>query len=57
MLSFERYKVLDLSRMLPGPFCGHVLADLGMQVTRVEEVEPRYGMGRDAMTPSDLSPE
>ena len=57
MLSLERFKVLDLSRMLPGPFTTHILADLGMQVTRVEELEPRYGMGRDAMTPVDLKPE
>ena len=57
MLSLERYKVLDLSRMLPGPFTTHVLADMGMQVVRVEETEARYGMGRDAMTPAGLSPE
>ena len=57
MLSLERYRMLDLSRMLPGPFTSHVLADMGMQVIRVEETEARYGMGRDAMTPGELTPE
>ena len=57
MLSLERYTVLDLSRMLPGPFASHVLADMGMRVTRVEETEARYGMGRDVLTPADLSPQ
>lgn len=29
-------KVLDLSRMLPGPFCSMILADLGAEVIKVE---------------------
>ena len=48
--------MLDLSRMLPGPFASHVLADLGMEVIKVEEPEPRYGMGRDPLTPPDPTP-
>jgi crotonobetainyl-CoA:carnitine CoA-transferase CaiB-like acyl-CoA transferase len=57
MLSLERYRVLDLSRMLPGPFTSHILADLGMEVVKVEEPEPRYSMGRDPFTPADPSRE
>lgn len=34
-------KVLDLSRLLPGPFCSLMLADLGAEVLKVEDT----GMG------------
>lgn len=30
-------KMLDLSRLLPGPYCSLLLADLGMEVLKVEE--------------------
>ena len=30
-------KVIDLSRMAPGPFCTMVLGDLGADVLRIEE--------------------
>ena len=30
-------RVLDLSRLLPGPFCSLLLADLGAEVTKVED--------------------
>ena len=53
MLSLERYRMLDLSRLFPGPFASHLLADMGMDVIKVEEPEPRYGMGRDGLTPPD----
>ena len=29
-------RVLDLSRLLPGPYCSRVLADFGFEVIRVE---------------------
>jgi len=34
----EGVKVLDLTRMLPGPFCTMLLADLGAEVTIIEQV-------------------
>jgi alpha-methylacyl-CoA racemase len=37
----EGLRVLDLSRLLPGPFCSLLLADLGAEVTKVEDM----GMG------------
>lgn len=38
-LPLEGVKVLDLSRLLPGPYATLVLADLGAQVDKVEEPE------------------
>jgi crotonobetainyl-CoA:carnitine CoA-transferase CaiB-like acyl-CoA transferase len=37
MLPLEGVKVLDLSRLLPGPYATLLLADLGAQVDKVEE--------------------
>ena len=51
------YRMLDLSRLLPGPFASHILADMGMEVVKVEEPEPRYGMSRDVLSPIDGTPE
>ncbi len=57
MLPLQKYRMLDLSRMLPGPMASSILADMGMDVVKVEEPEPRYGMGRDPLTPPDPTPE
>ncbi len=36
-------KMVDLSRLLPGPYCSLLLADLGMEVLKVEDpVEGDY---------------
>ncbi|MGK2878731.1 MAG: CaiB/BaiF CoA transferase family protein [Solirubrobacterales bacterium] len=36
-LPLKGVKVLDLSRLLPGPFCSLLLADLGAEVLKVED--------------------
>ncbi|MBE5107509.1 CoA transferase [Bacillus thuringiensis] len=38
---FKQIKVIDLSRMLPGPYCTMLLGDLGMEIIKVEDIE--YG--------------
>ena len=40
-MALDGIKVIDLSRMAPGPFCTMVLGDLGAEVIRVEE--PGWG--------------
>ncbi len=39
-LPLEGKVILDLSRMLPGPYCTMILSDLGAEVIRVED--PNY---------------
>ena len=39
-LPLDKITILDLSRMLPGPYCTMILSDLGAEVIRVED--PNY---------------
>ena len=40
-----RYRMVDLSRQLPGPFCSTLLADLGMDVLTVTAPVDPFGAG------------
>jgi crotonobetainyl-CoA:carnitine CoA-transferase CaiB-like acyl-CoA transferase len=42
-LPLEGKVILDLSRMLPGPYCSMILGDLGAKVIRVEDPNYPYG--------------
>ncbi len=51
MLALEGIKILDLSRLAPGPFCSMMLGDLGADVLLVEapaegKLSPAIGFGR-----------
>ena len=41
-LALDGMRVLDLSRLLPGPYCTMILADMGAEVTKIEEPQPRW---------------
>src|SRR5690606_18322213 len=53
--SLEGIKVLDLSRLLPAPFCTMILRDLGAQVDKLEDTglgdgaRPTYPLTDDGM--------
>ena len=52
-LPLEAFQMLDLSRLVPGPLATGMLADLGMDVLKVEEVEvARAGRARDNFSPT-----
>src|SRR5262249_22664299 len=41
----SRYRMVDLSRQLPGPFCSTLLADLGMDVLTITAPHDPFGTG------------
>ena len=43
--ALSRFRMLDLSRQLPGPFCSMLLADLGMDVLTIYAPTDPMGMG------------
>jgi len=47
MLPLEGVTVIDLSRLLPGPFCSMMLGDMGAEIIKVEE--PPRSEGRRAV--------
>ena len=56
-LPLSNIRILDLSRMLPGPFCSMILSDLGAEVIRVEDPSfpyanppPFYQKGRNRVS-------
>ena len=56
-LALEGIRVIDLTRLLPGPFGSMMLADMGAEVIKVEETEDRGELGRDVLTPPAASRE
>lgn len=56
-LALEKFRLIDTSRLIPGPTATWMLADLGMDVIKVEEVVTRPGRARDALSPATDSPE
>src|SRR5256884_6147443 len=43
--ALERFRMLDLSRQLPGPFCSTLLADLGMDVLAIAAPRDPFATG------------
>ena len=37
--ALEKIQILDLTRVIPGPYCSLLLGDLGCNVTKIEEPE------------------
>ncbi len=57
-LPLEGFRLLDISRLVPGPMTTWMLADLGMDVLKLEDMEvARAGRARDSFSPKVDDPE
>src|SRR5436190_19457784 len=57
-LPLEGFHLLDLSRLVPGPMATWMLADLGMDVLKLEDMEvARAGRARDSFSPKVDDPD
>jgi len=50
--ALDGIRILDLTRLGPGPFASMIMADMGAEVIKIEEPEPRGGLGSDILTPT-----
>ncbi|MHA1848425.1 MAG: CaiB/BaiF CoA transferase family protein [Promethearchaeota archaeon] len=46
MKLLNNVKIIDLTKLLPGPFCTMILADLGAEVIKIEHPDPMKDMAR-----------
>lgn len=49
-LALEHIRILDLSRLAPGPYCTMILGDLGANIIKIEDTNPAYAPPRDEKT-------
>ncbi len=54
-MQLEGIRVVDLSRIVSGPFCSMFLADMGAEVIKVEDVGEGDPVRRQGMMRNDFS--